>query len=107
MTFMVVQVLSLKELDLEHVARPLHWLFLLLPHYSMCTGLRDLNTVYTRHSLCTTFMDTCITFGESKHNVTINPAFCKSVSCILYPQCCSKHDSNNRISIEEIIFENT
>lgn len=87
---MVVQVLSLEELELGYVAKPLHWLFLLLPHYSMCTGLRDLNTVYTRHSLCTTFIDTCIAFGQTHGNMTVNPESCPNLTCLYNSLCCSK-----------------
>lgn len=93
---MVVQVLSLPELELDYIAKPLHWLFLLLPHYSMCTGLRDLNTIYSTHSLCQTFIDTCIEYGSTHNNDTMNPLTCPLITCKIYKPCCSKFLSKKR-----------
>lgn len=87
---MVVQVLSLEELKLDYVAKPLHWLFLVLPHYSMCTGLRDLNVIYTKYSMCKTFTQTCVEFGMAQHNASINAATCPFITCRIYKPCCSE-----------------
>lgn len=41
--FLVVEVLNAPGLDLEHVGNALHYVFLLFPHYSLCSAMRLLN----------------------------------------------------------------
>nr|XP_022911287.1 ATP-binding cassette sub-family A member 3-like [Onthophagus taurus]XP_022911294.1 ATP-binding cassette sub-family A member 3-like [Onthophagus taurus] len=50
--FMVVQTLSVPGLNLEHVADALHWVFLLVPHYAVASGVQDMYTKFTINTLC-------------------------------------------------------
>ncbi|KAL1517917.1 hypothetical protein ABEB36_001617 [Hypothenemus hampei] len=58
--FLIVQVLSTPDLDLEHVGKALHWIFLLIPHYSLGTGIRDTYTLYSYEKLCNQLYEQCI-----------------------------------------------
>ncbi|XP_019867946.2 phospholipid-transporting ATPase ABCA3-like [Aethina tumida] len=50
--FMVIQILATPGFDLEHVAHMLHWIFLLVPHYSMSTAFLDSFTLYQTNYIC-------------------------------------------------------
>lgn len=49
---MVIQILATPGFDLEHVAHMLHWIFLLVPHYSMSTAFLDSFTLYQTNYIC-------------------------------------------------------
>ncbi|XP_018575545.1 ATP-binding cassette sub-family A member 3-like isoform X2 [Anoplophora glabripennis] len=51
--FLVVQVLSSPGFNLEHIGRALHWAFLVLPHYSLATGINNCFMFYSYKRLCT------------------------------------------------------
>ncbi|XP_060519226.1 phospholipid-transporting ATPase ABCA3 isoform X2 [Cylas formicarius] len=57
--FLIVQVLNTDGLDLEYVGRILDWIFLVIPHYSLATGIRDSYTLYSYNYICDFFYDTC------------------------------------------------
>lgn len=47
-----MQVLEIEDLDLLYVARPLHWILLFLPFYSISKGINDLGSIYTLRDTC-------------------------------------------------------
>ncbi|KAJ8922450.1 hypothetical protein NQ315_004397 [Exocentrus adspersus] len=72
--FLVVQVLSSEGFNLEDVGRALHWVFLILPHYSLATGISDSYTFYRYKDIC----------GQCLNNIcnSSNPlydTYCKGV----------------------------
>lgn len=50
--FMVVTILKTPGLDLEDIGNGLHWFFLLVPHYSMITGISESFTLYSYNQVC-------------------------------------------------------
>ncbi|KAB0796441.1 hypothetical protein PPYR_10502 [Photinus pyralis] len=86
--FLVVQVLGSPGLDLEHIAEILHWLFLIIPHYSLSTGIRDINVLYSTHQLCNSILERCINF-DLPGMPRLSPALCKERLCASQPKCCS------------------
>lgn len=86
---LVVQVLLQPELELEDTANVLHWIFLLVPHYSFSTGIRDIYVIRTTHSLCNAAVDKCV------HLVipgipNLTPKECRELLCKVIPRCCCK-----------------
>ncbi|CAG9816334.1 unnamed protein product [Phaedon cochleariae] len=63
--FLVVQVLSTPGLDLEHIGKGLHWLFLLFPHYSLATGINEAGKTFMYNKLCTTVFQGCASMNLS------------------------------------------
>ncbi|XP_066151152.1 phospholipid-transporting ATPase ABCA3-like [Euwallacea fornicatus] len=57
--FVIIQVLQIPMLNLEHIGDALHWVFLAAPHYSLATGIRDINKMYSNNSLCSERMTSC------------------------------------------------
>ncbi|KAK5642701.1 hypothetical protein RI129_008868 [Pyrocoelia pectoralis] len=86
--FLIIQVLGSPGLDLEHIAKALHWLFLIIPHYSLSTGIRDINIIYATHTLCNTMLEACIKFDLPGYP-RLTPAQCKERLCKAQEQCCS------------------
>lgn len=90
--FLTVQVLATPGIDLEYVANGLHWFFLLVPHYSLSTGIRDTYTSYATTKMCKYFVDTCVA------NRQLTPDECWDIACYnlgnstqaLKDYCCSK-----------------
>lgn len=80
--FLTVQVLSTEGLDLEYVAEILDWIFLILPHYCLSSGIRNMHTVYATYNLCETLVNTCVTTGH-QDNIT-----CWLIACDFQAQCC-------------------
>ncbi|XP_063925793.1 phospholipid-transporting ATPase ABCA3-like isoform X3 [Zophobas morio] len=74
--FLVVQVLSTPGLDLEYVADTLHWIFLVVPHYSLATGIRDTFTTFATNKMCKFVVQTCV---ENMPGMTENA--CWSMAC--------------------------
>ncbi|KAF5273700.1 hypothetical protein FQA39_LY07390 [Lamprigera yunnana] len=86
--FLIVQVLGSPGLDLEHIAKILHWFFLLIPHYSLSTGIRDLNFIYAIHQMCDTLLESCVNFNLTGYP-RLTPAQCKERLCRLQKECCT------------------
>lgn len=57
--FLIVQLLGTPGFDLEHVGNILHWIFLMVPHYSLASGIFDTFKLYSYNSLCNTYYETC------------------------------------------------
>ncbi|RZC40676.1 ATP-binding cassette sub-family A member 3-like, partial [Asbolus verrucosus] len=74
--FLVVQVLATPGLDLEYVANGLHWVFLIVPHYSLATGIRDTYTTFATSKMCKFFVNTCM---ESRPDMTVD--MCWDLAC--------------------------
>lgn len=83
--FMVVQVLSVEELDLTHVADGLHWGFLLVPHYALAQAMYTVSLIYSTHSLCNTVNE----IGDSILNGTNLPGLGSiDYACLIQPERC-------------------
>jgi hypothetical protein len=101
--FLVVQVLGTPGLDLEYVADTLHWVFLLVPHYSLATGIRDTYTTFATTKMCKFFVDTCV---ENRPNMTTDA--CWDLAChsnateALTNYCCGEYHSRNSLFAQEI-----
>lgn len=54
-----MQLLGTPGFDLEHVGHILHWIFLMVPHYSLASGIFDTFKLYSYNSLCNTYYETC------------------------------------------------
>lgn len=73
--FMAYFILNFDVLELQHIAKPLGWVFLLFPHYSLSRGMSNLNIKQTTISSCAKLCD-------------INPFCTQDLQCRLLPQCC-------------------
>ncbi|GJQ67966.1 hypothetical protein Trydic_g16721 [Trypoxylus dichotomus] len=85
--FMVVQVLSVEDLDLTHIANGLHWGFLLVPHYALATAIHRVSMLFSIQNLCNTVNE----LGDSLlDNITGLPDMDNvDYACMLQPeQCC-------------------
>lgn len=76
-----MQVLEIEELNVMNVARPLHWVLLFIPFYSVSKGVADLGTIYS-------LKETCYKFSDNLE-----------IACFIYSSCCSKF---NLLSINDI-----
>lgn len=66
--------------DLKHVAETLTWIFLTVPHFSLCQAFSSLNLVNVVTNVC-------------DQQCRQNPLFCNPDKlCEMVPQCCSKSD---------------
>ncbi|XP_044270584.1 phospholipid-transporting ATPase ABCA3-like isoform X2 [Tribolium madens] len=86
--FLVVQVLATPGLDLEYVANTLHWIFLVVPHYSLATGIRDVYTTFATNKMCKYAVQTCV---ENRPDMTIDKCWdltCHNASVVLQDYCC-------------------
>ncbi|KRT85363.1 ABC transporter ATP-binding protein [Oryctes borbonicus] len=83
--FMVVQVLSVEDLDLTHVANGLHWGFLIIPHYALATAIHTVSLIFSTQSLC----DAVNEVGDSILNITGLPdTGIADYACIIQPERC-------------------
>ncbi|KAK4876911.1 hypothetical protein RN001_009417 [Aquatica leii] len=86
--FLIVQVLGSPGLDLEHVANVLHWIFLIIPHYSLSTGVRDINVIYATHHMCDAMVESCANFSLSGF-APLTSTQCRERLCKVQAECCS------------------
>lgn len=54
--FMIVNILQIPTLELQDVAKVLDWVFLVFPHYSLCTSINNLYNNYAYNKACSTLM---------------------------------------------------
>ncbi|XP_044269819.1 phospholipid-transporting ATPase ABCA3-like [Tribolium madens] len=74
--FLVVQILLTPGLFLKHVADGLHWGFLLIPHYSLATGIRDTYITFSTSKMCNFLVTNCM-----EHVVNTNRDKCWNLAC--------------------------
>lgn len=82
--FLTVQILSSDGLNLEYIADALDWVFLIFPHYCLCSGIRNNYAVFATYDLCNTLVDTC------DENTDYGLEQCWNLACNYTSQCCSK-----------------
>lgn len=92
--FIIIQLLATPGLDLEYVGKTANWIFLLVPHYSLSTGLRDMYTTYVTSKMCKHFVNACVanTPGFTQDH-------CWKIACLVMGKstemfknsCCSKY----------------
>lgn len=90
---MVIQVLGVEGLDLKHIADGLHWVFLLVPHYSLATAIFDSYYVFSINKICEetdNMVENTINEYLTKRNISMNYYQQKSVSCLIFKSCCGK-----------------
>lgn len=61
--FLVVQILSNESLNLTHIGKALHWVFLLIPHYSLASGVNDNYMQYSFNKICKNILGLCMKQG--------------------------------------------
>ncbi|KAF2898000.1 hypothetical protein ILUMI_08174 [Ignelater luminosus] len=83
--FLVVQILSNPELKLQNTADTLHWIFLLVPHYSFSASIRDTYVIYSTRKLCNFGIETCVNL----HIPGLTPERCEKELCKRITQCCN------------------
>jgi hypothetical protein len=90
--FLVIQILGTPGLKLEYVADSLHWGFLVIPHYSLATGIRDSYVSFTTTKMCNFFVNSCL---ERNPNRTVDDCWflaCHSnTSQVLSQYCCGRY----------------
>ncbi|KAB0796416.1 hypothetical protein PPYR_10477 [Photinus pyralis] len=90
--FMIVEILKIKALDLMNVAKILHQIFMVMPHYCLSSGLRDMHVVYDTLQLCQRATEMCTNIIEGMPflpNGTI-ASTCDIAVCFQFPECCDK-----------------
>ncbi|KAK4876910.1 hypothetical protein RN001_009416 [Aquatica leii] len=85
---LVVQILAQPEINLENISNIMHWVLLLIPHYSFSTGVRDLFVVYSTQENCNVFIEKCVNFTIPGFP-HLTPEQCKKKICQVVPKCCS------------------
>ncbi|KAK4877002.1 hypothetical protein RN001_009508 [Aquatica leii] len=85
--YLIIQLFSTKGLDLEHIAKILEWIFLLMPHYCFNSGIRDINVLSNTKKLCDAAIETCESINTNL-NTTIIPQLCKLIVCFQQERCC-------------------
>lgn len=83
----IAQILTAGSLKLECISELLHWVFLINPHYSLSTAIRDINSMYAIKNHCNTIMDECLTI---RSNILFTFNVCKSIICKKKSICCGK-----------------
>lgn len=98
--FLAYFILNNEFLGLQHIARPLGWIFLIFPHYSLTRGLSNLNLLQSTISICETqcsFLPLCSTVGVETL-CEISPFVCGGPSdipevnfiCNIQESCCNR-----------------
>lgn len=82
---MIVAVLNTEGLNLEHIGKALHWVFLIFPHYMLSSGTQNLNIVQSTYKLCQNTIKACIDLCPQ-----CNPAICTESVCQYFNDCCGK-----------------
>ncbi|KAK9882104.1 hypothetical protein WA026_018947 [Henosepilachna vigintioctopunctata] len=82
MAFLIIQLLRLPMLDLMSLARTLHWIFLLVPHYAMATGVLNNYNVYSYNKYCSLFIKSC----ETRNTTEV----CREEVCTIFHDYCCK-----------------
>ncbi|XP_045462662.1 phospholipid-transporting ATPase ABCA3-like isoform X2 [Harmonia axyridis] len=59
MAFLIIQLLKLPVLDLQPLANTLHWVFLIVPHYSLCTGVLNNYNIFAFNKYCSLYVKSC------------------------------------------------
>lgn len=82
--FLTVQILASDGLNLEYIADALDWVFLIFPHYCLCSGIRNNYAVFSTYDICSTLVQTC------SETMNIELQQCWDLACNYTSQCCSK-----------------
>ncbi|KAK5642705.1 hypothetical protein RI129_008872 [Pyrocoelia pectoralis] len=93
-TFMIVEVLSINGLGLLRISETLHRVFLLIPHYCLTSGLKEMSILHSSRQLCETATNMCTNIIQfpSLPNFTIPHFICEIIICLQYKECCEKTD---------------
>ncbi|XP_044748783.1 phospholipid-transporting ATPase ABCA3 [Coccinella septempunctata] len=59
MAFLIIQLLKLPVLDLQPLSNTLHWIFLIVPHYSLCTGVLNNYNTFAFNKYCSLYVKSC------------------------------------------------
>ncbi|XP_031346756.1 ATP-binding cassette sub-family A member 3-like isoform X2 [Photinus pyralis] len=90
--FMIVEILKIQAFKLTDIAETLHQIFLIMPHYCLSSGLRDMSVLHTSRKLCQTATDVCTNFSHGiipfLPNITIPPQICGILVCLQFKECC-------------------
>lgn len=89
--FMAYFVLSNEMFNLEYIADPLGWVFLLFPHYSLARGMSNINVMQSRINIC---RQQCDFFDVCRENGLKDT--CKTFDSLVD---CSKSDLSQQIRI--------
>ncbi|CAH1158803.1 unnamed protein product, partial [Phyllotreta striolata] len=81
-TFLVVTILAVPQLDLTNISDALHWPFLLFPHYSLASGINGYYTKYQTNKICDKYYAVC------DKNGSVSPA------CMSLGKTCDGIDKN-------------
>ncbi|KAK5642702.1 hypothetical protein RI129_008869 [Pyrocoelia pectoralis] len=85
---LVVQILAQPELNLQYVSDIMHWILLLVPHYSFSTAVRDIFVVYSTQHNCDIFIEKCVNFTVPGFP-HLTPEECKEKICSVTHTCCT------------------
>lgn len=100
--FMAYFILNNELLDLQYVAKPLGWVFLIFPHYSLARGMSNINILSSTLNVCYTRCDSlpfCIDAGGvsgmckeiDKLNLDCEDELVPEIICTLRDSCCNKN----------------
>ncbi|XP_015840360.1 phospholipid-transporting ATPase ABCA3 isoform X2 [Tribolium castaneum] len=91
--FLVVQILLTPGLFLKYVADALHWCFLLIPHYSLATGIRDTYITFATSKMCNFLVTNCMEYVANTTRDKCWDLACHNYSASLSHYCCEKVES--------------
>lgn len=97
--FMTHFILNNEVLELEHIAGPLGWAFLIFPHFSLAQGMSKLSIKHSTFNMCDkqcSFVPTCSRIGVMKMceavklNCSAQRNAVERAMCSLHNSCCHR-----------------
>lgn len=103
-TSLIVQIFSVSTENLKNAAKVLDWVFLIFPHYSLCSGIINSYAVFSTYDMCYTLME-----DYCKQNDGTATEDCWIKACDSNSQCCGKFTyhsiQQNRTILKVILFK--
>ncbi|VEN47637.1 unnamed protein product [Callosobruchus maculatus] len=71
-SFQIIKIMKMEAFKLKYVTDPLHYIMLLIPHYSLASGISESYTTFSYQKLCDVLFEKCALVGLNKHDCLRN-----------------------------------
>lgn len=82
-TFLIVKIFASEGFHLKYIADALHLVFLIFPHYCLCSGIRDSYEISSSLEICDDLVKQCTDLHDMNEQ-------CWDLACDYTSRCCSK-----------------
>ncbi|VEN45882.1 unnamed protein product [Callosobruchus maculatus] len=81
LSFQIIKILKMEDLNLKHVTDPVHYVMLLVPHYSLASALSESYITFSFQKLCEKMFKICAQVGLDENDCLKNVSWTVMDAC--------------------------